>query len=105
MCIRDSSYPSMPLFLLYNPRLVEAMMRPIFRYARSDAWPYPFAPHDAGYYPLLNGQTYGMEMERQMPVEDVYKRQGQEYGLLAAHYYETPIPRNILSLCGSSTNL
>ena len=57
----------MPLFLLYNPRLVEAMMRPIFRYARSDAWPYPFAPHDAGYYPLLNGQTYGMEMERQMP--------------------------------------
>ena len=66
----DVSYPSMPLFLLYNPRLVEAMMRPIFRYARSDAWPYPFAPHDAGYYPLLNGQTYGMEMERQMPVEE-----------------------------------
>lgn len=66
----DVSYPSMPLFLLYNPRLVEAMLRPIVRYARSEAWPYPFAPHDVGYYPLLNGQTYGMEMERQMPVEE-----------------------------------
>lgn len=66
----DISYPSAPLFLLYQPCLVEAMLRPIFHYASSGEWPYPFAPHDVGYYPLLNGQTYGMEMERQMPVEE-----------------------------------
>jgi len=66
----DVSYPSMPLFLLYNVELVKGMMRPVFRYAASDAWPYEFAPHDVGRYPLANGQAYGMALERQMPVEE-----------------------------------
>lgn len=68
----DVSYPSMPLLLLYRPELVNGMMRPIFHYARSGAWPYPFAPHDAGQYPLVNGQRYsnGTDPEGQMPVEE-----------------------------------
>jgi hypothetical protein len=66
----DVSYPSMPLFLLYNPELVKGMLRPIFRYANSDEWPYEFAPHDVGRYPIANGQVYGKVMERQMPVEE-----------------------------------
>ncbi|TDF94172.1 glutaminase family protein [Paenibacillus piri] len=66
----DVSYPSMPLFLLYNPELLKGMLRPIFRYAQSEAWPYEFAPHDVGRYPIANGQAYGKEMERQMPVEE-----------------------------------
>ena len=77
----DVSYPSIPLFLLYNPELVKGMMRPIYRYARSAEWTedykYDFAPHDAGRYPLLNGQKYGykaeidrMLYEKQMPVEE-----------------------------------
>ena len=77
----DVSYPSIPLFLLYNPELVKGMMRPIYRYAASDAWKneyqYDFAPHDAGRYPILNGQMYGynretgeMKYEKQMPVEE-----------------------------------
>lgn len=68
----DVSYPSIPLFLLYNPELVEAMAKPIFRYAESPAWPHPFAPHDAGQYPLLNGQVYGggTDLKDQMPVEE-----------------------------------
>ena len=67
----DVSYPSVPLFLLYNPELVKGMMRPIFRYARSEAWPYSFAPHDCGQYPLVNGQVYGHNaLEKQMPVEE-----------------------------------
>lgn len=70
MATVDVSYPSVPLFLLYNPELVKGMMRPIFRYAASSAWPYDFAPHDAGRYPVANGQAYGMEMERQMPIEE-----------------------------------
>ena len=33
----DVSYPSIPMFLLYNPELVKGMMRPVIRYAKSDA--------------------------------------------------------------------
>ncbi len=71
----DVSYPSIPLFLLYNPELVRGMMRPIYKYAASDEWAkelkYDFAPHDAGRYPLLNGQVYGHNaFDKQMPVEE-----------------------------------
>lgn len=66
----DVSYPSVPLFLIYNAELVKGMMRPIFHYAGSEQWPYDFAPHDVGRYPIANGQVYGMELERQMPVEE-----------------------------------
>ena len=67
----DVSYPSIPVFLLYNPELVRGMMRPIYRYASSPEWPYDFAPHDAGRYPKVNGQVYGgNKLEKQMPVEE-----------------------------------
>ncbi len=68
----DVSYPSTPLYLLYCPELVNGMMRPIFKYARSAAWPYEFAPHDAGQFPLVNGQRYanGTDFDGQMPVEE-----------------------------------
>ena len=75
----DVSYPSIPLFLIYNPELVKGMMRPIYKYAASKEWKedlkYDFAPHDAGRYPLLNGQVYGLKdgvmlYEKQMPVEE-----------------------------------
>jgi hypothetical protein len=67
----DVSYPSIPLFLIYNPELVKGMMRPIYRYAASEEWQYDFAPHDAGRYPHVNGQVYGgNKLEKQMPVEE-----------------------------------
>jgi len=67
----DVSYPSIPLFLLYQPELVRGMMRPIFKYAASEAWPFEFAPHDVGQYPLANGQVYAEnKLEGQMPVEE-----------------------------------
>ncbi len=67
----DVSYPSTPLFLLYNPELVKGMMRPIYKYALSDEWEFDFAPHDAGQYPLVNGQVYGEnQLKYQMPVEE-----------------------------------
>ncbi|MBO7375656.1 MAG: DUF4965 domain-containing protein, partial [Clostridia bacterium] len=67
----DVSYPSIPLYLIYNPELVRGMMRPIYRYAASDDWKFDFAPHDCGQYPLLNGQVYGNgALEKQMPVEE-----------------------------------
>ncbi len=67
----DVTYPSAPMYLLYNTELLKGMLRPIFRYAASDEWKYDFAPHDAGQYPLVNGQVYGNnELKWQMPVEE-----------------------------------
>ena len=73
----DVTYPSIPLFLIYNPELVRAMMRPLFEFARTEQWKYPFAPHDCGCYPFCNGQVYGLKREtgelaedKQMPVEE-----------------------------------
>ena len=67
----DVSYPSIPFFLIYNPELVRGMLRPIFDFAATDAWPYDFAPHDVGQYPLLNGQKYNnLDINGQMPVEE-----------------------------------
>lgn len=67
----DVTYPSAPMFLYYNTELLKGMLRPVFRYAESDAWTYDFAPHDVGQYPILNGQVYAdNKREYQMPVEE-----------------------------------
>ncbi len=62
----DLSYPSVPVFLLYNVELAKALMNPIFEYCSSPAWGKPFAAHDVGRYPIANGQNYGGDM----PVEE-----------------------------------
>lgn len=85
----DVTYPSIPLFLKYAPELVKGMLRPIIKFAKSDAWKFDFTPHDVGQYPLANGQVYGAKflilpgggnrggrfgeelmLEKQMPVEE-----------------------------------
>ncbi len=55
----DVSYPSIPLFLLYNPEFVRGMCRPVLKFARMPVWTYDFAPHDVGRYPHATGQVYG----------------------------------------------
>jgi len=76
----DVTYPSIPLFLLYAPELVEGMLNPIFKMCEKGIWPYEYAPHDVGTYPLANGQVYGFSFfhrnmrpdpaDSQMPVEE-----------------------------------
>ncbi len=56
----DVSYPSMPLYLIYNPELVKGMMRCILNFARMPVWKYDFAPHDVGTYPACCGQVYSI---------------------------------------------
>ena len=76
MATLDLTYPSLPLFLLLCPELAKGMLRPIAKFARSDAWPFDFSPHDVGQYPLCDGQRYGLcedgtyDPNEQMPVEE-----------------------------------
>ncbi|MDD3038304.1 glutaminase family protein [Bacteroides sp.] len=58
----DEYYPASPLFLHYNPKLVEAMLNPFFYYSESGKWGKPYPVHDLGGYPIVNGQTIGGDM-------------------------------------------
>lgn len=74
----DVTYPSAPVFLLLNTELLKGMLRPVFDFADSEDWVYDFAPHDAGQYPLIDRQRYGLlrdkktkyKLKAQMPVEE-----------------------------------
>ena len=69
----DVFYPSAPLFLYLAPKLLRGSVEPILEYGAMSRWPWPYAPHDLGTYPLANGQTYGggeRTEDSQMPVEE-----------------------------------
>lgn len=57
----DVSYPAVPMYLIYRPDLVKAMLTGIFEFARMPVWQADYAPHDIGTYPVANGQVYALK--------------------------------------------
>ncbi len=62
----DLSYPSLPVFLIYNTTLAKALVDFIFHYSECGKWAQPFPAHDVGTYPIAEGQTFIGDM----PVEE-----------------------------------
>ena len=62
----DVSYPAMPMYLIYTPELVKAMLVGIFEFASMPIWVADFAPHDIGRYPIANGQVYALNIHNHL---------------------------------------
>ncbi len=87
----DVSYPSIPLFLLYNPEFVRGMCRPVLKFASMPVWTYDFAPHDVGRYPHATGQVYGLKNRA------YYRRM---HGLVYPPVYLYPASADVFDLRG-----
>jgi hypothetical protein len=71
----DVIFPDSPLLLLLNPRLAQASMTPVLDYVASGQWPFPWAPHDLGTYPIADGYHFPANVDMSssrgvMPVEE-----------------------------------
>lgn len=88
----DVSYPSIPLYLIYNTELVKGMMRPILKFSRMPVWKYDFAPHDVGTYPACCGQVYALKNNG----DKYHAKYMKDYRFdgISTHYHVCQLPAN-----------
>lgn len=86
----DVFYPQFPHLLSTSLALAKASLAPTCIYAASTNWPYAYAPHDLGLFPVAEGQHYGMKKGSAVGggTDDTYRMPVEECGnmliLLAA---------------------
>lgn len=86
----DVFYPQFPHLLYSSLVLAKATLAPTCIYAASTNWPYAYAPHDLGLFPVAEGQYYGMKKGQSVGggTDDTYRMPVEECGnmliLLAA---------------------
>ncbi|MBQ2923747.1 MAG: DUF4965 domain-containing protein [Tyzzerella sp.] len=93
----DVSYPSIPLFMLYDTEYVKGMLRPIFKFATCDIWEFDFAPHDVGRYPYAWGQAYAYKENFGENATEVRIWKPQKSGVFPP-FYMYPAGSNVYDL-------
>ena len=78
----DVFYPQFPHLLYSNLTLAKASLAPTCIYAAKTNWPYAYAPHDIGLFPVAEGQYYGMKKGQAVGggTDDTYRMPVEECG-------------------------
>ena len=78
----DVFYPQFPHLLYSSLTLAKASLAPTCIYAASTNWPYAYAPHDLGLFPVAEGQYYGMKKGQAVGggTDDTYRMPVEECG-------------------------
>ena len=78
----DVFYPQLPHLLMTSLTLAKASLAPTCIYAASTNWPYAYAPHDLGLFPVAEGQYYGMKKGQSVGggTDDTYRMPVEECG-------------------------
>ena len=78
----DVFYPQFPHLLMSSLTLAKASLAPTCIYAASTNWPYAYAPHDLGLFPVAEGQYYGMKKGQSVGggTDDTYRMPVEECG-------------------------
>lgn len=74
----DVTYPAAPLLMAYNTALEKGALEGIMKYCYDNSrWGFDFPPHDLGFYPVADNQTYairfpgnGGDFGGNMPIEE-----------------------------------
>ncbi len=78
----DVFYPQFPHLLMSSLTLAKATLAPTCIYAASTNWPYSYAPHDLGLFPVAEGQYYGMKKGQSVGggTDDTFRMPVEECG-------------------------